>query len=87
MGNWKFNGVTLLFLLLLMMRGETAIAVSTHRKLVVDVQWEVSKVAAPAWREISASASASASVSAGDVDINNHHTIPIGSWDSGQNGP
>lgn len=84
MGNWKFNGVTLLmFLLLLMMRGETAIAVSTHRKLVVDVQWEVSKGAAPAWRETSASASASA----GDVDINNHHSIPIGSWDSGQNGP
>lgn len=84
---WKINGVALLFLLLLLMGGDTAIAVSTHRKLIVDVGWEEVNKGAAAGRESSSSVSVSAAAAVGDVDINNHHTIPIGSWDSGQNGP
>ncbi|KAI3447545.1 hypothetical protein Pfo_004210, partial [Paulownia fortunei] len=87
--------VAVLFLLLLLMAGEIAVALSINRKLMVDMEWEErvdsaaqavrsdKKANQAAARESSGTAAAASA--AEEPEIKNHHTIPRESWDSGQN--
>ncbi|KAL2229378.1 UNVERIFIED_CONTAM: hypothetical protein Sindi_1917500 [Sesamum indicum] len=81
--------VVVLFLLLLLMGGEDGFALCISRKLMVDVGREerVDHMAAEAVpRELEVEqAAATESSAAADPGVENHHSIPRESWDSGQN--
>lgn len=67
----KNNAVALLFLLLLV-SGNIYIGVAASSNRKLMVE-EVKKT--------------TDQIATDQVDINNHHSIPRGSWDNGQNGP